>query len=40
MYSYAPNVGSKDAFDRKQAKIEQWNEQKREGKKPKLVDGV
>ena len=40
MYSYAPNIGDKDTFDRKQAKIEKWNEAKREGRQPKLIDEV
>lgn len=31
MYSYAPNVGSKDAFDRKQAKIERLHSERKDG---------
>ena len=38
-YSYAPNVGSMDDFDRKRAKIEKMNEAKKDGKKPKLTPG-
>jgi len=40
IYSYAPNIGDKDSFDRKQAKIDKWNEAKREGRQPKLIDEV
>jgi len=40
MYSYAENVGSKDSFDRKMAKLEQREQTKRETGKVKLVDEV
>ena len=40
VYSYCPNVGSMDTFDRKRAKIEKMNEAKRDGKKPKLIDQI
>ena len=40
VYSYCPNVGSADTFERKRAKIEKMNEAKKDGKKPKLIDTV
>ena len=40
VYSYAPNVGSADEFERKRTKIEMMNEAKRDGKKPKLIDKI
>ena len=39
VYSYEPNVGSKDDFDRKQAKLAKHREQRKDGKKPKLTPG-
>ena len=40
VYSYCPNVGSMDTFERKRAKIEKMNEAKKDGKKPKLIDQI
>ena len=40
VYSYCPNVGSADTFDRKRAKIEKMNEAKRDGERPKLIDQI
>lgn len=40
VYSYAPNIGSADAFDRKMAKIDRMKEHKKDTGKVKLVDEV
>jgi len=39
-YSYAPNIGRADAFDRKKTIIEERETAKREGRKPKLGDSA
>lgn len=31
VYSYAPNLGTREAFDRKQAKIEKLKEERKDG---------
>jgi len=40
VYSYCPNVGSADTFERKRAKIEKMNEAKKDGKRPQLIDQI
>ena len=39
-YSYAPNLGRADAFDRKKTIIEERESARREGRKPKLGDSA
>jgi len=40
VYSYAPPIGTMDAFDRKMAKIDRMKEHKKDTGKVKLVDEV
>ena len=39
VYSHTPNIGSADAFDRKQAKLARDCEARKDGLKPKLTEG-
>ena len=40
MYSYAPNIGTPDAFERKQTKMEKTAEHKKDTGRTKLFDSV
>jgi len=40
MYSYAPNIGDSESFERKQTKIEERERIKRETGKVRLIDEV
>ena len=39
VHSYAPNVGNREDFDRKMAKIAKHKEDKKDGKRRKLTPG-